>query len=433
MKRKINKMNKVDKEYCNLLKEILDCGRYKTSRAGETISLFGKTMRFDLQDGLPLLTTKRVFYKGIIHELLWFLSGNTNIKYLVDNNVHIWDDDAYRYYLELIEKHNKLCAERNNINIFDRFYSYENLVAEHDDLNVGNYQIHFGEIESFVDEDEYLCALNEFEESKQDSIDKFGNELKEITPLSKEEFLEKVKNNVYESLFIGKSSFMTQYDFDITDYRYGDLGPVYGKQWRKFGIKGVDQIQKIIDTLNTNPDDRRMLCIAFNPDVLDEVALPPCHMLFQFYTYELQPLERLEWLCKHSNGEYDEWKSVTHEQMDELNVPKRTLSCSFTMRSNDICCGTPFNIAQYAMLTYMLCEVCNMVPGELVYYAGDAHVYTNHITNAKEQLSRNGSEIIPKLRFTRKINNINEFKFEDFVVEDYYPEAAIKYELNVGL
>jgi thymidylate synthase len=141
----------------------------------------------------------------------------------------------------------------------------------------------------------------------------------------------------------------------------------------------------------------------------------------------------LEWLCKHSNGEYDEWKSVTHEQMDELNVPKRTLSCSFTMRSNDICCGTPFNIAQYAMLTYMLCEVCNMVPGELVYYAGDAHVYTNHITNAKEQLSRNGSEIIPKLRFTRKINDINDFKFEDFIVEDYYPDAAIKYELNVGL
>lgn len=430
-------MNKVDKEYCNLLKEILDFGRYKYSRAGETISLFGKTMRFDLQDGLPLLTTKRVYYKGIIHELLWFLSGNTNIKYLVDNNVHIWDDDAYRYYLELVKKHNSLCIERDNINIFKRYYTYENLVEEHDDLNLGG-DIIVGDFEDVDDEDAYYdYSLKDIEDEHEetDTIDAFGNGLKEITPISKEEFLENVKNNKYESLLIHESSYTSigEFDFGISDYRYGDLGPVYGKQWRNFGKSGTDQIQKIINTLKTNPDDRRMLCIAFNPDVLEEVALPPCHMLFQFYTYELQPIERLEWLCKHSNGEYDEWKSVTHEQMDELNVPRRTLSCSFTMRSNDICCGTPFNIAQYAMLTYMLCEVCNMVPGELVYYAGDAHVYVNHITNAREQLSRNGSEIIPKLKFARKVNDINDFKFEDFIVEDYYPDAAIKYELNVGL
>ena len=430
-------MNKVDKEYCNLLKEILDFGRYKSSRAGETISLFGKTMRFDLQDGLPLLTTKRVYYKGIIHELLWFLSGNTNIKYLVDNNVHIWDDDAYRYYLELVKMHNSLCIERDNINIFKRYYTYENLAEEHDDLNIGG-DIIVGDFEDVDDEDAYYdYSLKDIEDEHEetDTIDAFGNGLKEITPISKEEFLENVKNNKYEPLLIHESSYTSigEFDFGISDYRYGDLGPVYGKQWRNFGKSGTDQIQKIINTLKTNPDDRRMLCIAFNPDVLEEVALPPCHMLFQFYTYELQPIERLEWLCKHSNGEYDEWKSVTHEQMDELNVPRRTLSCSFTMRSNDICCGTPFNIAQYAMLTYMLCEVCNMIPGELIYYAGDAHVYTNHITNAREQLSRNGSEIIPKLKFTRKVNDINDFKFEDFIVEDYYPDAAIKYELNVGL
>lgn len=340
-------MNKVDREYCNLLKEILDYGRYKQSRAGETISLFGRSMRFNLQDGLPLLTTKKVFYKGIIHELLWFLNGDTNIKYLVENNVHIWDDDAYRWYCTLSKEH-------------------------------------------------------------------------EEVPYNKETFLKFV--------LLGST-----HNFNEKEYTYGDLGPVYGKQWRAYGNSEFDQIRNIVETLKTNPNDRRMLCIAFNPDVLGEVALPPCHMMFQFYTYELQPIERLAWLCEHSNGEYDEWKSTTHEKMDELNVPRHTLSCAFTMRSNDFCCGNPYNIAQYAMLTYMLCEVCNMVPGELVYNGGDVHVYTNHIKGAKEQLSRNGSEVIPKLKFNRKVTDINDFKYEDFIIEDYYPDPSIKYELNVGL
>lgn len=345
-------MNKVDKEYCNLLQEILDYGRYKNSRAGETISLFGKSMRFDLKDGLPLLTTKKVFYKGIIHELLWFLKGDTNIKYLVENNVHIWDDDAYRYYLELTK-------------------------------------------------DKHI-------------------------QLSKEEFLNAVKE---EKTYM----FETEKEGVLKYYKAGDLGPIYGKQWRNYGKSGFDQIQNIIETLKNDPNNRRLLCVAFNPDVLNEVALPPCHIMFQFYTQELQAIERLDWLCNHSNGEYDEWKTATHEKLDELNVPRYVLSCSFTMRSNDFCCGNPYNIAQYAMLTYMLCEVCNMVPGELIYNGGDVHVYTNHIKNAKEQLSRNGSEIIPKLKFNRKVSDINDFKYEDFIIEDYYPDAPIKYELNVGL
>jgi thymidylate synthase len=176
-----------------------------------------------------------------------------------------------------------------------------------------------------------------------------------------------------------------------------------------------------------------MLCVAFNPDVLGEVALPPCHILFQFYTTELRPLERLEWLCKNNGGEYDEWKSVTHKKMDELNVPRYALSCSFYMRSNDFCCGNPYNIAQYAMLTYMLCEVCNMVPGELIYSGGDVHVYTNHIEGAKEQLKRTGSNQVPQLKFARKITDINDFRYDDFIIENYYPDPPIKYLLNVGL
>lgn len=345
-------MNKVDREYCDLLREILDYGRYKQTRAGETISLFGKSMRFNLQDGIPLLTTKKVFTKGIIHELLWFLEKTDkktmNIKYLVDNNVHIWTDDAYRWYCEKCKQNNEECNDKNI------FIKYVKLNATHTFKN--------GE-----------------------------------------------------------------------EYKYGDLGPIYGIQWRGFGIKGVDQIQNIIDTLKNDPDNRRLLCVAYNPDVLDDVALPPCHVMFQFYTQELQSIERLAWLQEHSNGEYDEWKYATHKKLDELNVPRRILSCCFTMRSNDFCCGNPYNICQYAMLTYMLCEVCNMIPGELVYNGGDVHVYTNHIEGAKEQLSRNGSEVIPKLKFNRKVTDINDFRYEDFLIEDYYPEPSIKYELNVGL
>jgi thymidylate synthase len=344
--------NKVDFEYCSLLKEILDYGRYKESRAGGTYSLFGKSMRFDLKNGLPLLTTKRVYYKGIIHELLWFLKGDTNIKYLVENNVHIWDDDAYRYYLE---------------------------------------------------------------------ISQYGNK-----QMSKEEFLSSV---IEEKTF----ALNTKKDGTLKYYKCGDLGPVYGKQWRSYGKSGFDQINNIIETLRTNPNDRRMLCVAFNPDVLNEVALPPCHVMFQFYTNELTPIERLEWLCKNNSGEFDEWKLASHKKLDELNAPRYELSCSFTMRSNDFCCGNPYNIAQYAMLTYMLCEVCNMVPGELVYNGGDVHVYANHVKSAQEQIMRGGSEIIPKLKFNRKVTDINDFKYEDFIIEDYYPDPAIKYELNVGL
>lgn len=446
-------MNKVDREYCNLLKEILDYGRYKQSRAGETFSLFGRSMRFNLQDGLPLLTTKKVFTKGIIHELLWFLQkSNTstmNIKYLVDNNVHIWTDDAYRWYCEKVAKHNELCDFRDRI-VTDNFvdYCYDNLDVKHTNLSDVGGSIVFSD--TFIDDEENKCEYDE--ECDANTLDKFAAQIQKIQPISKEEFVTKVQNDEFESFFIDNNEYdegewewknngittkivntNKSYNFTITDYRFGDLGPIYGIQWRSFGKTHFDQIQNIIDTLKSDPDNRRLLCVAYNPDVLEDVALPPCHVMFQFYTQELHSIERLAWLQDHSNGEYDEWKSVTQEKLDELNVPRRTLSCCFTMRSNDFCCGNPYNICQYAMLTYMLCEVCNMIPGELVYNGGDVHVYTNHIEGAKEQLSRNGSEVIPKLKFNRKVTDINDFKYEDFIIEDYYPDPSIKYELNVGL
>ena len=345
-------MNNVDKQYLDLLQDILENGTYKNTRAGWVKSVFGRTMRFNLKEGLPLLTTKKVFYKGIIHELLWFLSGNTNIKYLVDNNVHIWDDDAYRWYLEL----SKECKKQ----------------------------------------------------------------------LTKEEFLEYVKNPTSFALPTDKDSILKH-------YKPGDLGPIYGHQWRKQGKKQIDQIQNIINMLKTNPDDRRMICMAWNTNDFDDMALPPCHYGFQVYTRVLSNFERLEWLWEHSDGEYDEWKTASEEKLDELNVPKRELSLMFNMRSNDFCCGNPYNISQYSMLAYMFCEVCNMVPGELIYVGGDIHVYENHFEPAKEQLQRKGSDRLPILRFARNINNIDDFKFEDFIIENYSPDPTIKYPLNVGL
>ena len=359
-------MNNVDKQYIELAKEIIEYGNFKKTRSGNVYSLFGKSMRFDLSEGLPLLTTKRVYVKGIIHELIWFLSGNTNIKYLVENNVHIWDDDAYRYYSELY------------------------------DLKL--------ELSKTIE---------------------YDSELK--SKATKEEFLDRVMN--------GKTASMMKKDGDdivVFKYRYGDLGKIYGTQWRNQGEKHIDQISKLVETLKNNPDDRRMLCMAWNSNDLSDMALPPCHYGFQLYTRKLDNNERLQWLWNHSNGEYDEWKFASHETLDGLNVPKLELSLMYNMRSNDFCCGQPYNTAEYAMLVYMLCEVCNMSPGEVIFNGGDVHIYENHLDGIKEQITRNGSDELPTLRFKRKVNDIFDFKYDDFIIEGYNPDPPIKFNLNVG-
>jgi len=312
-------MTNYDALYNKLLREIIETGNVKEARSGKVRSIFGVCMEFDLSEGLPILTTKRVYYKGIIHELLWFLKGDTNIKYLVENNVHIWDDDAYRWFC------------------------------------------------SFYDE----------------------------IPMSKEEFLDNVLKSRQTWVKDKKINIFKRYIF-------GDLGDIYGKSWRSFGVNGVDQIKNIINTLKTDPDNRRMLCVAFNPDVADNVALPPCHTMFQFYTRKLD------------NG-------------------RRELSCMFNMRSNDICCGNPYNITQYAILTYIIANICDMEVGKLLYVGGDVHIYENHIEGAMEQLSRSGSDIQPKLLIKRKLDDIDDLKYDDFEIVDYHPDKPIKYELNVGM
>ena len=342
-------MTSYDIQYKQILEQIIKSGSTKETRAGKVRSIFGSTIRVNLQEGLPLLTTKKVFYRGIIHELCWFIKGSTNIKYLVDNNVHIWDDDAYRYYKD---------------NIFNQPF----MCSQTDDMPVSK--------------EEFLTLVQT--EQRMNYIDK------------------NVINPVYRT------------------YVFGDLGPVYGQQWRRFGVTQRDQLQNIVDTLKTNPDDRRMLCVAFNPDVVDEVALPPCHVLFQFYTEELPEFERKKIALAKGLDE------------DDQTIPTRKLSLCYYMRSNDWCCGQPFNTASYAMLVYILCDICNMVPGEVIFFGGDTHMYENHLEQAQEQLQRIGYSKCPRFIIKKHMNSLDDVCFDNFEVVDYQSDAAIRYPLNVG-
>ena len=293
------------KQYHDLLRRITSEGIVKGDRTGTgTQSVFGHQMRFNLADGFPLLTTKKVFLKGIIHELLWFLAGDTNIKYLVDNGVHIWDNDAYRYYKEL-------CAEKS------------------------------------------------------------------IEPISMDEFL-------------AASSASTP--SPIEGYAYGDLNHVYGYQWRSWPKpdgSSIDQIRQVIDTIKTNPNSRRMIVSAWNVAEVEDMALPPCHVLFQFY------------------------------------VAEGRLSCQLYQRSADTFLGVPFNIASYALLTMMIAQECGLEAGEFVHTLGDTHLYLNHMKQVAEQLSRE-PRALPRMRLNPDVKSVFDFRYEDFTLEDYNPYPAIK-------
>ena len=258
------------RQYHDLMRRVLDTGTKKEDRTCTgTISVFGHQMRFDLSKGFPLVTTKKCHLKSIIHELLWFISGDTNIKYLKDNGVRIWDE--------------------------------------------------------WADEN-------------------------------------------------------------------GDLGPVYGEQWRSWKTadgETIDQLSNVIEQIKTNPDSRRLLVVAYNPGVVDQMALPPCHAFFQFY------------------------------------VADGKLSCQLYQRSADIFLGVPFNIASYALLTMMIAQVTGLKPGEFIHTLGDAHLYSNHLDQAREQLSREPFPL-PEMHLNPDINNIFNFKFEDFELVGYEAHPHIK-------
>ncbi|MDD2258804.1 MAG: thymidylate synthase [Bacilli bacterium] len=286
------------KQYLEFLEHILENGSKKNDRTNTgTVSTFGYQMRFDLQNGFPLLTTKKVHLKSIIHELLWFISGSTNIKYLVDNGVKIWNEWPYEVY-----------------------------------KNSASY--------------------------KGENIDEFVEKIKEDNEFSR---------------------------------KWGDLGPVYGHEWRHFDGDGcyVDQLQRVIDDLKTNPDSRRLIVNAWQAAYIDKMQLPPCHLLFQFY------------------------------------VVDNKLSCQLYQRSADAFLGVPFNIASYSLLTMMIAKITNLELGEFIHTIGDAHIYLNHFEQVKLQLSRKPKKL-PKMIIHGNQNSIDDFKYEDFELVDYLPYPRIK-------
>ncbi len=295
------------KAYLDLLQDVYDNGVGKDDRTGTgTRSVFGRQIRCDLSDGFPLLTTKKVFLRGIIHELLWFVRGDTNIKYLVDNKVGIWNEWPYQNYL--------------NKN---------------------------GQGDLVKHSEQWLEGL--------------------------ETFIENIRAD------------------DAFAKQWGELGPVYGKQWRDFS--GIDQISWVINEIKTNPTSRRLIVSAWNPAEIEEMAkagLPPCHTLFQFY--------------------------VSHDNK---------LSCQLYQRSADLFLGVPFNIASYALLTMMVAQVCDLELGEFVHAFGDVHIYNNHEEQVLEQLSRSPSAL-PTIKINPSVKSLFDFTFDDFELQDYVAQSSIK-------
>ena len=294
------------KPYLDLMRHIRDHGIKKEDRTGTgTVSIFGHQMRFDLAAGFPLVTSKKVHLKSIIHELLWFIRGDTNIRYLVNNGVGIWNDWPYQSWLR----------------------------------------------ETGGDKDLVMYSPE--------------------WTAQKRLFIERIKT-----------------DADFAD-KYGDLGPVYGKQWRDFG--GVDQLAQLVDDINVNPDSRRLIVSAWNPQdipVMVKSGLPPCHSLFQFYVVEGR------------------------------------LSCQLYQRSADVFLGVPFNIASYAILTLMIAQVTGLKPGDFVHTFGDAHLYLNHMDQVNEQLSRTTFPL-PTLKINPEVSNLFDFVFEDFELQHYQSHDPI--------
>ena len=352
-------MNTLDKKYQQLLSDIIEFGVEKKDRTGTgTISEFGHQIRHKMSEGFPLLTTKKMAWKQIVSELLWFLTGQTNIQYLLKHNNHIWDGDAYKNYQKITQKEIEL------------------------------------------------------------------NEVMKLHPhynLSKEEFINKIKTD---------NEFAKQ---------WGDLGPIYGKQWRKWDSKNgrIDQIDDLVRELKTNPDSRRLMVSAWNVGELYQMVLPPCHYGFQIYTRELDWKERVEIarniLDKEIFSEYGNLSPFTTPiityWLNQYNIPKRTISLMWNQRSVDTFLGLPFNIASYGLLLHIIANEVNMIPDELIGNLGDTHLYLNHIEQAKEQIGREPFDL-PQLKTDAKMDGICCNVPDDFVLEGYQSHPAIKASLS---
>lgn len=313
------------KQYLDLCHHILENGNDKGDRTGTgTWSVFGYQMRFNLQDGFPLMTTKKTAFRLIATELLWFLKGDTNVRTLIEQNNHIWDEWAFEKWVQSEE------------------------YTGPDMTDFGHRVLQDGNFKEQYDEQMAIFQKNILED---------------------ESFAEK----------------------------FGDLGPVYGKQWRSWpDAKGgtIDQIKNVIESIKKNPNSRRHIVTAWNPAEVDDMALPPCHSLFQFYV---------------ANGK---------------------LSCQLYQRSADVFLGVPFNIASYALLTHLIAKECNLEVGDFVHTLGDAHIYKNHLSQVKEQLSRTPRDL-PKLVIKTDKDSIFDYEITDLIIEGYDPYPRISAPISV--
>jgi thymidylate synthase len=345
-------MNKLDKQYQQLLSDIIEFGVEKNDRTGTgTISEFGHQFRHNMSDGFPLLTTKKMAVKTMMTELKWFLKGDTNIKYLVDNGCNIWNGDAFK---------------------------------------------------------NYISKTNEYKGNWPDTMD---------------EFIERIKTD------------------DEFAMKWGELGPIYGKQWRdwteyyveKFNggnpiivERTKDQIANLIEELKTNPDSRRLMVSAWNVGELDQMTLPPCHYGFQCYTTKMSFEERVTYWTSSLGKDVSYAKRINDSDLDERGVPKRKLSLMWNQRSVDTFLGLPFNIASYGTLLLLLCEETGYMAGDLIGNLGDVHLYKNHIEQAKEQLVREPFEL-PQLEL-REVDVLDgEF---NYTVVGYQSHPSIKAPLS---
>lgn len=505
------------KQYHDLLKNILQNGTTKTDRTGiGTVSLFGTQMRFDLQKGFPLVTTKKIHMKSVIHELLWFLKGDTNIKYLNDNGVKIWDEWFMPYTLdrEIVFIEPKITQYEEYYGGFN--YGEINLPADSIDCklaniwvkmmkrcydsSVHNYHLYGKEgvsvhkswhdplvfISDVKNIPHWKYKLNNWNKFELDK-DYFGSKqygpetcvwlrsdenniyTKSVTPLeiTDNEGIARFfisLNDASRQLLIPSSTLCRfvkglpkilkrenkkyiGWEFKAVDFENklprlklienGELGPVYGKQWRSWETvdgKVIDQIANVISRLKSNPDCRRLIVSAWNVADLPDMALAPCHCLFQFNTRSATYKER----AKAVNIELPEvlGPGVLHiakkweELLEEKNAPKYKLDCQLYQRSADTFLGVPFNIASYALLTHMIAQVVNMLPGDFIWTGGDTHIYTNHYDQVKEQLARE-ERPLPILKLNPEVKDIDQFIYSDFTIENYNPHPVIKAPIAV--
>jgi|LauGreDrversion4_2_1035121.scaffolds.fasta_scaffold118702_2 thymidylate synthase len=383
-------MNTLDSKYQELLQDILDNGVVKRDRTGTgTISVFGRQIRHKMSQGFPLLTTKKMAWKTMVTELIWFLSGSTNIKYLVMNGCNIWNGDAYKNYTKEVNE------------IIDGYMCGDIIGMDND-------------------------------------TEKLFSDSDKLTPLTQEEFIDLIKKD------------------DEFAEEWGELGPIYGAQWRSWhtktlfkttikdplsgndtyveGEKVIDQIQNLMDELKTNPDSRRLMVSAWNVGDLDHMILPPCHYGFQVYTRLLNGEERWELLEKKVGKEKFDlmvedimpFGGGLSEELQSYNIPSRAISLMWNQRSVDTFLGLPFNIASYGLLLMMIADEMNMVPDELIGNLGDVHLYSNHVDQAKEQIKREPYD----LPTVHVMDGIFSFGDKDVILENYQSHPSIKAPLS---